>query len=216
MTALTLADVLKNSSARLSASDSTNESARLDVQILLAHVLKVNRTYFYTWPDKVIDSAQLSSFESLMVRRIAGEPIAYIIGEQEFWSLPFKVSPATLIPRGDTEILVEAVLNNINEPHAKGIDLGTGTGAIALSLAHEIPQWSLLGIDYSADAVALAQENKHALAIDNTQFMQSSWLESVDSSWLGQCDFIVSNPPYIDKNDPHLHKVMCALNQHQR
>lgn len=204
MTTLTLADVLKTSSARLKLSDGSNDSTLLDVQILLAHVLKVNRSYFYTWPEKVIDSAQLSQFEALIARRINGEPIAYIIGEQEFWSLPFKVSPATLIPRADTEILVEAVLEHINTPHAKGIDLGTGTGAIALSLAHEMPQWSLLGIDYSHDAVALAEENKQALAIKNSQFIQSSWLDNVDASWLGQCDFIVSNPPYIDENDPHL------------
>jgi len=197
---LTLARVLKDSSAQLVESD----SALLDVQILLAHVLEVNRSYFYTWPEKIIDDAQLSKFESLLARRLAGEPIAYIIGEQEFWSLPFKVSPATLIPRGDTEILVEAVLNTISEPHAKGIDLGTGTGAIALSLAHEMPLWTLLGIDFNHEAVNLASENKKALSINNANFIQSSWLTNVDKSWLGQCDFIVSNPPYIDKNDPHL------------
>jgi len=197
---LTLADVLKSSSAKLIESD----SALLDVQIMLAYVLEVNRSYFYTWPEKLITSKQLEQFEQLLTRRLAGEPIAYIIGQQEFWSLPFKVSPATLIPRADTEVLVETVLNHITQTNAKGIDLGTGTGAIALSLASEMPNWLLLGIDYSDDAVLLAKENQQHLSIDNAQFIQSSWLENVDESWLGQCDFIVSNPPYIDKNDPHL------------
>lgn len=200
MNELTLANVLKSSSAKLIESD----SALLDVQIMLAHVLEVNRSYFYAWPEKLITLQQLEQFEQLLTRRLAGEPIAYIIGQQEFWSLPFKVSPATLIPRADTEVLVETVLNHITQTGAKGIDLGTGTGAIALSLASEMPNWLLLGIDYSHDAVLLAKENQQHLSIDNAQFIQSSWLENVDESWLGQCDFIVSNPPYIDKNDPHL------------
>lgn len=200
MSKLTLASVLKSSSEQLLQSD----SALLDVQIMLADVLAVNRSYFYTWPEKVIEPEQLHQFERLLTRRINGEPIAYIIGYQEFWSLNFKVSPATLIPRADTETLVEAVLDNITQTNAKGIDLGTGTGAIALSLAHEMKQWSLLGIDYNHDAVSLAKENQQSLSINNTQFIQSSWLENVDESWIGQCDFIVSNPPYIDKNDPHL------------
>jgi len=197
---LTLASVLKSSSAKLLDSD----SALLDVQILLAYVLDVNRSYFYTWPEKVITPQQLETFELLFSRRLAGEPIAYIIGQQEFWSLTFKVSPATLIPRADTEVLVETVLNHITQSHAKGIDLGTGTGAIALSLANEMPKWSLLGIDYNDDAVLLAKENQQSLCINNVEFIQSSWLDNADDTWLSQCDFIVSNPPYIDKNDPHL------------
>lgn len=200
MSELTLANLLKSSSAKLPSSD----SALLDVQILLAFVLDVNRSYFYTWPEKVITPEQHQQFEKLLLKRINGEPIAYIVGYQEFWSLNFKVSPATLIPRADTETLVEAVLENITIDDAKGIDLGTGTGAIALSLAAEMPKWSLLGIDYSDDAVSLAKENQQSLSINNARFIQSSWLTNVDDSWLGQCDFIVSNPPYIDKNDPHL------------
>lgn len=204
MSELTLANLLKLSSARLIESDSALDSALLDVQVMLAHVLQVNRSYFYTWPEKIITPEQLEQFETLFARRLTGEPIAYIIGEKEFWSLPFKVSPATLIPRADTEVLVEAVLNQITQTTATGIDLGTGTGAIALSLAHEMPNWSLLGIDYSHDAVLLAKENQQALSINNAQFIQSSWLDNVDESWVGECDFIVSNPPYIDKDDPHL------------
>lgn len=196
----TIAQLLQSSSETLHESD----SALLDVQILLAHVLQVNRSYFYTWPEKTVETATLNSFNQLFERRSQGEPIAYIIGEQEFWSLPFKVSPATLIPRGDTEVLVDAVLNCITSSQAKGIDLGTGTGAIALSLAYEQPNWSVLGVDYSAEAVSLATENKALLNISNASLIQSNWFESVDASWLGQCDFIVSNPPYIDAQDPHL------------
>ena len=196
----TIEQLLKSSSAQLVNSD----SALLDVQILLAHVLNVSRSHFYTWPDKVIDSSPLAQFNDLLTRRIDGEPIAYIIGQQEFWSLPFMVSPATLIPRADTEVLVETVLNNVVSLTAKGIDLGTGTGAIALSLAHEMPNWSMLAVDYSQDAVELAQKNRTNLNIDNAEIIQSDWLSNVDDSWLNTCDFIVSNPPYIDETDPHL------------
>lgn len=192
--------LLNDSSATLNTSD----SALLDVQLLLGHVLGVSVSYFYTWPDKVVTNEQYIAFEQLLKRRQQGEPIAYIIGEQEFWSLPFKVSPATLIPRPDTEVLVETVLNHITVVDAQGIDLGTGTGAIALSLAHEMRHWRLLGVDYSQAAVELAQLNLTNLALNNAQIIQSDWLDKVDESWRGQCDFIVSNPPYIDEKDPHL------------
>jgi len=192
--------VVSRSVALLTHSD----TAQLDVQVLLASVLKVGRSFFYTWPDKVLDDAVIAQFEPLLQRRIAGEPIAYIIGEQEFWSLPLKVAPSTLIPRPETELLVETVLEKLVLTHAKGIDLGSGTGAIALALASEKPQWSLLGLDFNYDAVALAKHNKQSLALENVDFIQSSWLENVDQCWRGQCDFIVSNPPYIDQYDPHL------------
>ncbi|MGB0898211.1 MAG: peptide chain release factor N(5)-glutamine methyltransferase [Psychrobium sp.] len=196
----TIEQLLKSSSAQLVNSD----SALLDVQILLAHVLNVSRSHFYTWPDKVVESSNLNRFNDLLARRVDGEPIAYIIGQQEFWSLPFMVSPATLIPRADTEVLVETVLNKIDFGIAKGIDLGTGTGAIALSLAHDMPNWSMLAVDYSQEAVELARRNRINLSIDNVEIIQSDWLSDVDDSWLAACDFIVSNPPYIDEKDPHL------------
>lgn len=196
----TIEQLLKSSSAQLVNSD----SALLDVQILLAHVLNVSRSHFYTWPDKIVESPNLNQFNDLFARRINGEPIAYIIGQQEFWSLPFMVSPATLIPRADTEVLVETVLNNVVSTTAKGIDLGTGTGAIALSLAHEMPNWTMLAVDYSQEAVELARKNCANLNIDNAEIIQSDWLSNVDDSWLATCDFIVSNPPYIDEHDPHL------------
>ncbi|NRA59658.1 MAG: peptide chain release factor N(5)-glutamine methyltransferase [Psychrobium sp.] len=200
MTNNTIADVLATARTRLAHSD----SALLDAQILLAKVLQVGRSYFYAWPEKEISKENIQAFELLLHRREQGEPIAYIVQTQEFWSLSLRVAPSTLIPRPETELLVETVLELVSTPKAMGIDLGTGTGAIALALASEQPQWSLLGIDYSEQAVALAQSNQQQLAIENATFLQSSWLENVDKQWLGTCDFIVSNPPYIDENDPHL------------
>lgn len=200
MSANTVAQVVARSVARLPHSD----SATLDVQVLLAHVLNVGRSFFYTWPDRVLDDEVLASFELLLIRRIDGEPIAYIVGQQEFWSLPLRVAPSTLIPRPETELLVETVLELIASPQAKGVDLGTGTGAIALALASEQPTWQLVGIDYNKDAVALAQSNQQALNINNVDFIHSSWFSNLDDAWLGQCDFIASNPPYIDECDPHL------------
>ncbi len=200
MSTNTVANVVRASVARLPQSD----TATLDVQVLLATVLNVGRSFFYTWPDKLLDEDALAKFEQLLLRRINGEPIAYIVGEQEFWSLPLKVAPSTLIPRPETELLVETILDKLQLESAKGIDLGTGTGAIALALASEQPNWQILGVDFNHDAVELASKNKQSLSIDNVEFVQSSWLSNVDPKWLNQCDFIVSNPPYIDKKDPHL------------
>ncbi len=200
MTPHTIEHLLKEAAARLSQSD----TATLDAQVLLADVLAVDRSYFYAWPDKVINPECEAKFEALITRREQGEPIAYIVALQEFWSLPLKVASSTLIPRPETELLVELVLEHISKPNAFGIDLGTGTGAIALALASEQPQWQLLGIDYSDDAVALAQSNQQQLAITNVNFLQSSWLSNLDSNHYASCDFIVSNPPYIDAQDPHL------------
>lgn len=200
MSTNTVANVVSRSVVRLPDSD----TATLDVQVLLASVLKVERSFFYTWPDKLLEDDILEQFELLLARRINGEPIAYIVGEQEFWSLPLKVAPSTLIPRPETELLVETILDRLTLTNAKGIDLGTGTGAIALALASEQPTWQLLGVDFNHDAVELATQNKHALSIGNVEFVQSSWLSNIDPKWRNRCDFIVSNPPYIDKQDPHL------------
>lgn len=200
MTAPTIAQLLTDASERLKDSD----SASLDAQVLLASVLDVNRSHFYTWPDKVIAPESVEQFLSLIQRRSQGEPVAYLIGKQEFWSLELTVGAATLIPRPETELLVELVLEKINAPGAIGIDLGTGTGAIALALASEQPQWQLLGIDFSQQAVELANRNKQQLAMVNVEFLQSSWLTNVASKYRLACDFIVSNPPYIDGDDPHL------------
>ncbi len=188
-----------------SQSLSASESAKLDTELLLAHAMQCTRTYLYTWPERTLTQSQSSAFMALVRRRSEGEPIAYILQTREFWSLPLEVSPATLIPRPDTEVLVEEALKLLNRPAqgarpAKVLDLGTGTGAIALALAKECAYASVLGVDLSIDAVALAERNRVALGLTNLTFAQSDWFSSVQD----QFDLVVSNPPYIDENDPHL------------
>ncbi len=204
-----------------------SDTARLDTELLLAHALEKPRVWLYTWPDKTLTHEQYAIFTSLMHKRQKGEPIAYLLGEQEFWSLPLKVSPSTLIPRCDTERLVEAVLDYI---HAQGIhapkilDLGCGTGAISLALASELPDAFILGVDKIPDAVSLARQNAHHLNMAHTHFEQSDWFSYLDTPKCHanmsradtkvtnivsaesstQFDIIVSNPPYIDKHDVHL------------
>ncbi|WP_439134362.1 peptide chain release factor N(5)-glutamine methyltransferase [Pseudomaricurvus sp.] len=178
-----------------------SESARLDVELLLASVLERDRAYLYTWPEKVLTEAQVSAFEALLTARKDGRPVAHLLGEREFWGLPLAVDDSTLIPRPDTETLVEAVLALDLPDKAQVLDLGTGTGAIALALASEQPQWSVTAVDFSAAAVALAERNRQNLALTNVGIMVSNWFSQLQCR---QFHLIVSNPPYIDENDPHL------------
>lgn len=190
--------------AQLSA---VSDSAKLDTQILLAHVLNKDHTFLLTWPDTQLTTVQYQTYQTYLERRLCGEPIAYIIGMKEFWSLPLQVSPATLIPRPDTEILVESVLHYSETLAAspKGLtclDLGTGTGAIALALASENPHWQIDAIDFNVHAVELAQGNAQRLGINNVNIYQSDWFKSIEPNKL--FNIIVSNPPYIDEDDHHL------------
>ena len=178
---------------------STSDSALLDAQILLAHVLQKETVYLMTWPERDLTSEQKQRFEALVEERINGMPVAYLTGTREFWSLPLKVNNSTLIPRPDTEILVETALKYCT-PQSCILDLGTGTGAIILALASELPNSRCLGVDYNESAVALAIENSVSLNIKNVTFKQSNWFENIDT----QFDVIVSNPPYIDATDKHL------------
>jgi release factor glutamine methyltransferase len=178
-----------------------SDSPLLDAQVLLAHVLGKETIYLMTWPERDITAEQKSEFEALVNKRINGVPVAHLTGTREFWSLPLKVNNSTLIPRPDTEILVEAALEICPE-HAHILDLGTGTGAIILALASELPKATCLGIDFSSEAVQLAAENARQLNISNVQFKQSNWFADVT----GKFDLIVSNPPYIDKDDHHLNQ----------
>lgn len=179
-----------------------SDSARLDAELLLAEVLNCERTYFYTWPENPLTEDQSKQYNDLLSRRLNGEPIAHILARREFWSLDLEVNNSTLIPRPDTEILVEAVLN-LNLPKSSHLlDLGTGTGAIALALATEYPQWSVTAVDVSEDAVALAEVNRERCALNNVAIQQSDWFSSLETD--DAFDIIVSNPPYIDAKDPHL------------
>lgn len=191
---------LKSASTELLASGS--DSPSLDAAVLLCHVLDKPRSYLLTWPERELTKEQLTDFETVMERRKQGEPVAYILGEREFWSLPLKVEPSTLIPRPDTERLVELALDKIPTTPCQILDLGTGTGAIALALASELPNHSLTGIDIRSEAQALASENAKRLALNNSRFLQGSWYSPLEDGTKFAC--IVSNPPYIEKDDPHL------------
>ncbi|WP_372766203.1 peptide chain release factor N(5)-glutamine methyltransferase [Pseudoalteromonas sp.] len=179
----------------------TSESAKLDAEVLLLATINQSRTYLFTWPDKILTDEQQSQFIAAIEKRKLGEPVAHITQYREFWSLNFKVSPATLIPRPDTETLVELALTKATENTGKLLDLGTGTGAIALSLASELPNWQVTAVDFKPEAVELAKQNKHSLQIENAEILQSDWFTALSDS---QFDIIVSNPPYIAGQDPHL------------
>lgn len=189
-----------------------SDSERLDIELLLCHVLQKNRTWLFTWSDKTLTAEQQQLFNEFFSRRKNGEPIAHIIGEREFWSLPLSVNNSTLIPRPDTELLVELLLELFADDAPtqlrRCLDLGTGTGAIVLAIASEKPDWKLLGVDKSVDAVALAEKNRAALQFTHVQILQSDWFAALslhaDETAVQQFDVIVSNPPYIDPQDPHL------------
>jgi len=182
-----------------------SDSAKLDSQVLLSHILNKEINYLYTWPENLLTDSQLTSYNEALQARLSGKPIAYITGVKEFWSLPFYCDSSTLIPRPDTEVLIEEVLAVV-EDNCSGkiscIDLGTGTGAIALALASENPSWDIEALDYSDNAIALAKKNAKNLGINHVSIYQSDWFSNVKAN--KKFTVIISNPPYIDENDIHL------------
>ncbi|MEF1228361.1 peptide chain release factor N(5)-glutamine methyltransferase [Vibrio fortis] len=198
--AYTVESALKAAIVQLQEGENTSPS--IDAAVLLCHTLDKPRSYLLTWPEKHLSLEQEQHFNELLTRRLTGEPVAYIVGEREFWSLPLKVSPSTLIPRPDTERLVEVALDKTFGKAGDILDLGTGTGAIALALASEMPNRNVTGIDLRPEAQQLASENAERLNITNTTFLNGSWFEPLSEN--SRFSLIVSNPPYIEKDDPHL------------
>ncbi|MGB0360112.1 MAG: peptide chain release factor N(5)-glutamine methyltransferase, partial [Endozoicomonas sp.] len=166
-----------------------------------SHVLNKPRSYFFTWPEAELTDEQLSQFNALLKQRKSGTPVAYLLGYREFWNLQLKVTNDTLIPRPDTELLVELALTQQLSMNAHIADLGTGTGAIALALAKEQPTLQITAIDKNPEALAVAKENSISNDIHNVRFLEGDWCSEFTPESM---DMIVSNPPYIRNADPHL------------
>jgi release factor glutamine methyltransferase len=180
----------------------TSDSPRLDAEVLLAFVLGKNRSYLRAWNDKVLENPVISQFETLISERLKGVPIAYLTGTREFWSRDFFVSPEVLIPRPDTEILIEQCLARIpTDLPFQILDLGTGSGIIAITLACERANAKILAVDASFGALEIAKKNAAFHQCDNVEFILSDWFSNVPSL---KFDLIVSNPPYICETDEHL------------
>ncbi|MGB1912046.1 MAG: peptide chain release factor N(5)-glutamine methyltransferase [Porticoccaceae bacterium] len=194
-----ISELLKFSSQLTAISD----SPQLDCELLLCYTLDVDRTWLRTWPEKEISQPLEAKFRALLEQRVEGQPIAYLIGSRGFWSMDLQVSKDTLIPRPETELLVELALGLELPKNSDGLDLGTGTGAIALALASERPDMNFLAVDSQSGAVSLANKNCQALGLANVEIFQSDWFDSVQLTE-DQFDLIVSNPPYISATDPHL------------
>lgn len=203
----TVRDVLADAARRL--------ASRIDAERLLMHALDVDRAWLFAHALDPVPPGQVGRFQALVERRSGGEPVAYILGRQGFWSLDLVVTPATLIPRPETELLVELALERLpSDTPCAVADLGTGSGAIALALASERPRARVLATDQSGEALAVARANALRMGLSNVEFAQGSWCEPLHDR---RFDLIVSNPPYIEAGDPHLeqgdlrHEPQAAL-----
>lgn len=186
-----------------------------EAEQLLLHIVQKNTAFLRTWPDHLLTPSQADALAAGLARLGNGEPLAYVLGEQAFWTLLLTVTPDTLIPRPDTERLVEVALGKLAQiaASAKILDLGTGSGAIALALAKECPQAQVTATDFSAAALAVAQHNAQKNSLSNCEFQQGSWFDAIKKDQ--KFELIVSNPPYIDPLDQHLaaltHEPISAL-----
>ena len=207
MTHTSLKAVLKQTQQQLIKEKTlTSDLAKLEAQLLLQHVLNVNQAWLISHENDALEANVHAEFEALLHRRLNGEPIAYILGEREFYGLKLKVSTDTLIPRPDTETLVEAALSKIPQDiNIRILDLGTGTGAIALAIAKHRPQAFIYAVDASQAALDVAIENARNLGISNVAFILSDWFSALNQdNSMQKFDVIVSNPPYIETDDTHL------------
>lgn len=175
---------------------------RFESEIIFCHVVNITRSYLYAHQEDELQSFLWQEYQQQIAKRKQGLPIAYITGSKEFWSLEFEVNQHTLIPRPETELLVQLTLEELhNKQSASILELGVGSGAIAIAIAHERPQWQILGTDLSKDALAIAQKNADRHHIKNLMLYESNWFQNVPAI---EFDIITSNPPYIAANDPHL------------
>lgn len=190
-----------------------SESWHVDTELLLMEAMACSRVTLLTWPEREVEASVIERFHSLLQRRREGEPVAYLVGRREFWDFELRVSPAVLIPRPETELLVELAIERAVSRGGRQriVDLGTGSGAIAIAIARENSQFHVTGVDVSSDALAIARDNAALLADENLDFIEGSWLEDrvctaiAGSGEEAPCvDILVSNPPYIAPADPHL------------
>lgn len=185
--------------------DGLVDSAAVDSKVLLCASLDCELAYLHTWPEKQLNSKQLDILEKFIAKRITGVPVAHLIGYRDFWSLRLHVSAATLIPRPETERLIEIALELPLPVDAQVLDLGTGTGAIALSLASEQPKWQIMGLDKSPEAVILAKQNAQANQLHTVEFIQSNWFSAITNLKSNlKYDLIVTNPPYVEEASEYL------------
>ncbi len=199
---LTVAGLLDEGAERLRASVAGRAPAaspELDAQLLLAHVLAVPRTRLKSHPEELPHPSQIQHYRQLLARRAAGEPVAYLTGYRHFWSLRLAVTPVVLIPRPETELLVERALALLPRADARIADLGTGSGAVALALASERPGWRVIATDVSEEALAVARANAAGLGLQRVEFRRGDWYEPLAGE---RFDLIVSNPPYVAADDP--------------
>lgn len=195
---MTIAEALNQATLHLVA---LHDTARLDAETLLAFTLKRNRSHLHAWPDRQLQPEQQARFNALIERRAAGEPVAYLTGRREFWSLELQVTPATLIPRPETELLVELALQHTPNATWRIADLGTGSGAIALAIASELPTCRVIATDRSTTALEVARRNAVTHSIRNVEFREGNWLEPLKEEIF---NLIVSNPPYVASTDTRL------------
>jgi len=200
---LTTGALLEEGAAQL-AQDGENPApaqCRLEAEILLAHVLGTSRTRLKSHPEEARAAGERQAYRALLSRRTAGEPVAYLVGEKEFWSLRLAVGPAVLVPRPETELLVERALALRPDREGRVADLGTGSGAIAVALACERPGWRIVATDASAAALAIARRNAAAAGVSRVEFIEGSWFAPLAGR---RFHLLVSNPPYIAADDPVL------------
>ncbi len=177
--------------------DLPGDSGRRDAEVLLGHLLGKSRSWLYAWPEHPLTGTEAGNYAALLERRRSGVPVAYLTGEREFWSLPLRVTDATLIPRPETETLVEWALELALPATAAVLDLGTGSGAIALALASERPGWQLTAVDASTEALAVAEDNAQRLCPGRVRCLHSDWFAALPGE---HYDLIVSNPPYVESD----------------